>query len=394
MKVNMRRLLLLTSAIFLAGVLSTAFAQNPCTPGFNPDAPDPCEGIEPSLPDTSDLVGDVLGEGAGNVVDQYGGDILNAVNLIQDFSLEGLLTGVCGAGGKEQGETSGVQGTVCDISDTYQEMTFMFENYEQVLSGWGKNLATDFLQYDLGMGSHLTKEQLSGFAQTLEAAIIDGDSGNEIVGAVRDIADQKLTLEEQNAANAPEGTPEGKFFDVLQKNPALKRFNRQLGIEKGDTAVKQAGSIANTVESGNIAEKVSENETMLNVDQTFREEFVPTAKKAINAAPSTRAAVNQLVQDILTQSELMSAGLTNLGEGVKAQALMTAYNTNELTGIHQTLLKTEMNRLNDEQNQMKQQINSYLTNTEDALSTLGSVGDAMVIQTEEQATISTALFDY
>ena len=376
----LHKLSLLTVAIFLTSWLSTAFAQvNPCTPGINPDAPNPCENIGF---DNSKLGG-------------VAGDILSAIDLVQNFSLEGLLTGVCGAGGKAPEETSGVQGVVCDIADTYQNVTFLTENYDQVLTGWGKNLATDFLQYDLGLGSHLTRDELAVFSDRLEAAILNPeDSGNEIASVVGDIALEKLDQEAQNAANAPAGTPERKLQDTLLNNPLLARANKLLGIEKADNIVAQGRSIANAVESGNIAEKVLESETMLNVDKEFRK-FVPEAKKAINLAPSTRAGMNQLVQDLLSQSELLSTGLTNLGEGIKIQALTATYNTNELTAMHQTMLEEQLRGITDKQTQIKQQVNSYLDNTDTAIGTLESMGSTMVTQAKAKAfPISRELFNY
>ncbi len=326
-------------------------------------------------------VGGLLGvvdEDLGNLWNEYGEYFTQGYNLIQDFSFEELLTGVCdGVTQEDAGQT--VEDVACGISDTYQDVTYMFENYETVLSGWGKNLATDFLQYDLGLGSQITRDELNEFSQRLEAAILKPeDSGDEILDVVGDIALEKIELEAQNAANAPEGTPERKFHDALAYNPLLRRANDLLGVEKADNIVAQGRSLANAVEAGNVAEKVLESTTINEIDQKYRKDFVPAATDIINAVPTTRAAVTQFTQDLLTQGELISMGFTNLSDLMKAQVLSGTYNTNELTAMHQTMRANRLDEITEKQRSIMQQINSYADDAATAIGTLEAMGNTMV----------------
>ena len=440
-----RRFLLFVIAACLAGLPSVAFADPPesCEPGEDencagPPAPD--DGIDLGNIDVGGVVGgdngaigdaagevggEIFGDGVGNFLGEYGDDFLNGYDLIRNFSFGGLLTGVCSATTSDAQEeeeaenqpdnpdangdgvpddidinnpvvTPGSSGNVaCDASDTYQNISYMTENYEQVLSIWGKNLATDFLQYDLGMGSHLTRDQLGAFSQQLETAIMS-DNGNEIIDVMSRIADEKIDIEAQNAANAPKDSPEGRFHDVMMSNPNFRAANERIDIEKADNILAQGRSIANAVESGNIAEQAVASETMKEIDKKYREEFVPVAEQTINAAPSTRSAVNQMVLDLLTQGELISTGLTNMGEGIKVQALQAAYSTNELAGIHQVLRQDRLEELSEKKAHAMQQVNSYVDNVNTATGNVEGVILAVASIDEAQAStpLDLDLFNY
>ena len=271
----------------------------------------------------------------------------------------------------------------------------MTENYEQVLSIWGKSLAADFLQYDIGMGSHLTGDQLSAFSQDLETAIMS-DNGDEIISVINRIADEKIDAEAQNAANAPKDSPEGRLHDVMMSNPNFRAGIERIDIEKADDIRAQSGSTANAIESGNIAERALESEVMKDIDRKYREEFVPLAEKTINAVPSTNAAVRQMGLALLTQGELISAGLTNMGEGVKVQALQMAYSTNELSNIYKVLRQDKIEESSEKKAHAMQQVNSYVDDVDTATSNVEGVilAIANIDEAQSNTPLRLELFDY
>ena len=117
----MSQFFLSATAVCLVGLLSVASAQDGqfCTPGFA--GGETCA----DMPEGEGGVGGLLGvvdEDLGSLWNEYGEYFTQGYNLIQDFSFEELLTGVCDVASTQEGAGSDCGRTLLATSPTPTKM--------------------------------------------------------------------------------------------------------------------------------------------------------------------------------------------------------------------------------------------------------------------------------
>jgi hypothetical protein len=351
--------------------------------------------------------GSQSGSGEWAWLDAALGNAGSLTNLINDFSFENLLGFGCGAAtsadevateqnSPDAGTYGEVASTVCSIEQYYQEIQALSTNYEEIFKTWGKNLFTDFLQYDLGLGTDFSREELQGYIDQVDQIIAGDEDPDKLISVMQDVAAKKAEKNQQALANAPEGSQEYVFEQWMQQNPQIRWMNGALEIAKYNNTVTQGQSMSNLLQSGKIADTQMESDVMDTLNKNVNEVVAPLIRDEAKTAVSTRATIQEVVNALTIYMQQDVDTMTHLSKQLAMQSQQEVYTAQQLNTLVNTLLQEERNRIEEQQTALRQGANKIQTEQDKATDMFVGVGTSMVKAGDSAETdaLTFTLFDF
>jgi hypothetical protein len=339
------------------------------------------------------------------------GSIDNAVgglfNLVDDFSFDNLLSFGCTAAtaadevaqsteSPDSGTYSDVKGTVCSLGEYYAEIKDLSQNYEEIFKGWGKNLFTDFVQYDLGLGTSFSRAELEGYTDEIKAVIEGDEDPDKLIGIFQEIAQKKTSKNYETYANAAEGTAEAAYEEAMANSPSLRTQQGLIEIEKYQNLTTRGQSMANLLQSGKIADTQMESDVMENIDTSVNKKVAPGLRENAATAVSTRATVQEVVNAITAYMQQDADTMTHISKQLALQSQQEVYTAQQLGILVDSLLKEERSKLEAKQAAFRNGFSKYEKESGQAVDGVVAVGTSIknFDNAEETRTLTFTVFDF
>jgi hypothetical protein len=319
--------------------------------------------------------------GAGGVID-------GLFNLTNNFTFDGLIGFGCTAAtaadeyaqsteSPDSGTYSDVADTVCSLGEYYTEIKGLSQNYEEIFKGWGKNLFTDFMQYDLGLGTSFSRAELEGFSERIKAVVEGDEDPDKLFGVFQQIAQEKATKNQETYTNAPEGTSAAAYEKAMANSPSLRTQQGLIEMEKYQNTMTQGQSMANLLQSGKIADTQMESDVMESLNKDINEQVAPGLREDAATAVSTRATVQEVVNTLTLYMQQDVDTMTHISKQLALQSQQEVYTAQQLGIVADSLLKEERSKLEAKQAALRNGFSKYEKEFGQATDGLVSVGGSI-----------------
>jgi hypothetical protein len=267
------------------------------------------------------------------------GSIGNAVGslegLIDNFTLDGFLDFACksatAANGVEQsGESQDAQETICTITSMFNEVEDLFEENDTTMEE-SQGLFADSSLFGMNVGNLISgnPDQLTGVMKEIEAFLAEEDPST-MTEMARTTFEKMAVTEARNYEVATPGSIQGDFNEAMKSNPQLGMAHVQGLYQQADLNTKRVENMAALEGSRSIAQAMSDSTSPDQLVESItpgkdKKGVAPAIRDEANAAVSTRATVQEVVEAITYYMEQDVRQFAYLSEQLTLQAQQQVY---------------------------------------------------------------------
>jgi hypothetical protein len=288
--------------------------------GFLPGAPTPTGGTAPDPLAGAGSIGTALGSLGG---------------LIDDFTFDKFLDFACQAataanGEAQSGESQGAQDTICTITSMFTEVEGLFDENEQTMEE-SQGLFADSSLFGMNVGNLIAGNpgQLEGVMKEIEAFLAEKDP-SKMTEMARATFEKMAVTEARNYEVATPGSIQGDFNTAMESNPQLGMAHVQGLYQQADLNTKVVENMAALEGSRGIAQAMSDSTAPDKLVEAItpgkdKKGVAPAIRDEANAAVSTRATVQEVVEAITYYMEQDVRQFAYLSEQLTLQAQQQVY---------------------------------------------------------------------
>jgi hypothetical protein len=297
-------------------------------------------------------IDDVL-KGAGtvdNIVGSLGG-------LIEDFTFDKFLASLCPIATAVNGEiqdtgSQDAQDTICTITSMFDQVNELFDVSETTMEN-AQGLFADSSLFGMNVGNLISgnPEQLEGILGEIEAFLEEKDP-SKMTEMARATFENMAVTEARNYETAPEGSIQGDFNNAMESNPQLGMAHVQGLYQQADLNTQQVEAMAALEGSRGIAEAMSTSTSPDKLVESITpgeddKGIAPALRNEANAAVSTRATVQEVVEAITYYMEQDVRQFAYLSEQLTLQAQQQVY-TGKMLQLSANAILAEQKQENDQ----------------------------------------------
>lgn len=368
---------LLCVAINLTQVRAQGFV--PGTPVDN-GLPLP-EGSVPGIPGISGTLGAILGN-LGPISSAWG-----AITGIfeGEFSITKLFDAACASASAANsvsqstgnpGGNATLKADLCGLSTFARDVETRGENIEDVIVNFGKGMFSSVAEAASTLGLNVTPDQALQF-QTQMTEILNGEP-EEIPQAMLGLFQDNINTRMDNIQSAPDGTSDAVLRDTMALAPNLALQQAEGYVEQGQALESLGQGISNSMMSVDLATRQSQDTTLEKQSQSVTEVTAPMIRQQANAAVSTRATVQEVVNAITRYMEQDAYSQAFLNEQLVNSSQQQAYTNHQLYLIAQSMYQDNIKQSQEKQAKAQQALfatkQALEMRTNQLAATLGSFG--------------------